>query len=473
MEDRTYPRGTLVGREIIIRESARGSSLNSFVGQEGIIVAPVEERNSPVVVEWKVEWKRFNPRLPPTTDVPYYFMKSKIVKPQDMANDTKRHVPMYQSAYNNISFNPFDIDFPDWLTLSTDFTHFVPCPDGDGVVRYWGLEPTVNPVDRFGTMILQRKSASSTHDYTAAGPPAKQVATMLAKEKMSKIKDAKATRDICCNLSFILRIDLVGVEPVVYGTVRVSGSMSLRTFADKTLEAVMGWGRGYHSYIFTDPTDGALFGQQKSERGIDGELMLFAHGCDFVDDERVRIGDLLSKPGEYLLFTYDLGVRWEHTITVLAVNDPPSGDEKHCVCLEGAGACPPEDSNGLSKNDPALMLSHFNPTNSVLTTDTLFTEKNGNVLYHEAINEGGTLHDTNHPDYHESHRDAMSSVNIKGMNWSSSSSSISSSQNNLFDWRRFDLISTNRRLSDALQNHGAGNHRTSSSSVLYSNLTLS
>ena len=51
-----YPRGTLVGREIIVRENARGSSLNAFVGQEGTIVAPVEERNCPIVTSWKVEW---------------------------------------------------------------------------------------------------------------------------------------------------------------------------------------------------------------------------------------------------------------------------------------------------------------------------------------------------------------------------------------------------------------------------------
>ena len=374
------------------------------------------------------------------------------------ANSPPQQIFMCRSVVNEITFNPLDIDFPDWISPEKDLSNFVPSPDGDGVVRYWGLEPFVNPVDRFGGLVLARKSASGYPHYGDEGPPEKQVATMLAKKKMSKIKDNKDSLDINCNLSYILRIDLVGVDPVVYRTVRCSGSMSLRTFADKTLETVMGWGRGYHSYIFTDPTDGAIFGQVKSKRGIDGNLMLFAHGCDFVDDERVRIGDLLTKPGEYLLFTYDLGVRWEHTVTVLAINDPPSGDEKHCVCLEGAGACPPEDSNGLSKNNPAMMLTHFNTENGMLTFDTLFTEKNGNVLYNEGINEGGTLYDSNRPDYHENHKEAMVSENIKGRDWTPSSSS--SSQSNLFDWHRFDLNATNRRLATALHNHGTGNQPT-------------
>lgn len=320
-------------------------------------------------------------------------------------------------------------------------------------VAYWGVEPYDTPADRFGCLVLGRKNASSTYDYSPAGPPAKQIATMLAKDKMSKIKDAKGTRDPYCNLSFILRIDLDGVDQKVYRTVRASGSMSLRTVADKTLEAVFGWGRGYHSYIFTDPKDGALFGQQKSKRGIDGDLMLFAHGCDFVDDEKVRIGDLLSTTGESLLFTYDLGVRWEHTVTVLAVNDPPTGDEKHCICLEGQGACPPEDGNGCDKDSPGLLLSHMNPTTCVMTIDTLYAVKNGNELYHQAINEGGSLHDKNHPEYRDRHRESLDSVNVKGIDGATPSSS---SHKHLFDWQHFDLSATNRRLAEALQNHGTG-----------------
>jgi hypothetical protein len=142
-DDRYNPRGTLVGREIIIRESARGTWLNSFVGQEGIVVAPAEDPDDPFIVFWRVEWKRFNPRLPPTEDVPFYHMKSKLARPQEMvrANEVqegKLNVPMWRSNYNKLLYNIYDIDFPDWCSFVTDFTNFIPQADGDGICRLLG-----------------------------------------------------------------------------------------------------------------------------------------------------------------------------------------------------------------------------------------------------------------------------------------------------------------------------------------------
>ncbi len=68
-------------------------------------------------------------------------------------------------------------------------------------------------------------------------------------------------------------------------------------------------------------------------------------GIDGVRDEsRARLGRLL-RPGDCFTYFYDFSGQWHHLIDVEAWS-PMLPDDAAAVCLEGAGACPPEGYGG-------------------------------------------------------------------------------------------------------------------------------
>jgi hypothetical protein len=82
-------------------------------------------------------------------------------------------------------------------------------------------------------------------------------------------------------------------------------------------------------HVFT--IDGVQYGRP------DGEL-------GFRDERAATLGALL-KPGADCVYTYDFGDSWEHLITVEQFQTASAGlHYPHCV--DGSGACPPEDCGG-------------------------------------------------------------------------------------------------------------------------------
>lgn len=326
--------------------------------------------------------------------------------------------------------------------------------------RYWGLESS-DPIERFSLESTGRRMRRAQVPYSNIGPPEKQIASKLVEAKTKLImvphhhhdyyfitititnitlKANKESRRGLYGKSFKIRISLDGVNPPVYRDIICSGGIKLRTFAEKVIGPVFGWSLYVHSFLFTNPLDGSTYGQKINRKGLDDELLMPAHGFESISCEKVRLGDLCSKPGDFLFYVYDLGVRWEHRITVLEVSSPPSNGA-HVKCLGGNGACPPEDGNGLDKNHPAFLTSSFR--DGVLAIDTIYCEKNGNALYNLSIAEGGCLSDRNHEKYSESHKEAVSSTNKEKLNIK------------IFDWTHFDLGETNERLKVSLEVHGA------------------
>ena len=58
------------------------------------------------------------------------------------------------------------------------------------------------------------------------------------------------------------------------------------------------------------------------------------------------IGEVLTKIGSSLTYTYDLGDGWEHSI-VLEKRFSGNDDAEYPICLDGQHACPPEDCGGI------------------------------------------------------------------------------------------------------------------------------
>ncbi len=69
---------------------------------------------------------------------------------------------------------------------------------------------------------------------------------------------------------------------------------------------------------------------------------------DFRDSTTTLVGEIVPKTGKRFNFKYeyDFGDSWEHE--VLFEGCPPlEQGKKYPLCLEGEGACPPEDVGGV------------------------------------------------------------------------------------------------------------------------------
>jgi hypothetical protein len=137
-----------------------------------------------------------------------------------------------------------------------------------------------------------------------------------------------------------LKITLRGIsKPPVWRRVLVPASMTLDTLHEVITRA-MGW-QGGHLHCFDD--DVAEYGPVTDNSGLDMSLEL---GLDFEDESQTQVRDVLQSEGERLIYTYDFGDDWVHTIKLERLLPPASVTTAVPVCLAGNGACPPEDCGG-------------------------------------------------------------------------------------------------------------------------------
>lgn len=139
-----------------------------------------------------------------------------------------------------------------------------------------------------------------------------------------------------------LRVTLRGSDPEVWRLVQVSAAMTLADLSG-VFEDAMGWHSGhlhrfkaYGATYWTPPRLGD---------DIDGfkDDSLFR---EFKDDSHVPVGDILCRLRMKLQWDYDLGDYWEHDVAVELIDqieDAPVLPR----CIDGGGACPPEDFGGI------------------------------------------------------------------------------------------------------------------------------
>ncbi len=129
-----------------------------------------------------------------------------------------------------------------------------------------------------------------------------------------------------------LRIRLLEVRPLIWRRVLVPATITLDRLHAAAQEA-MGWS-DMHLHEFQLGRD--RWGDVDIEDD-DGRLL---------DEFDVRLRPLVS-PGDRLQYRYDLGDDWRHEIVVEGEVDGVAG-ELYPLCVDGAGACPPEDCGGIS-----------------------------------------------------------------------------------------------------------------------------
>ncbi len=128
-----------------------------------------------------------------------------------------------------------------------------------------------------------------------------------------------------------LRIRLLEVRPPIWRRVLVPATITLDRLYAVVREA-MGWS-DMHLHEF------------QLGRGRWGDVDLEDDGGRLLDEFDVRLRSIVQ-PGDRLQYVYDLGDNWRHEIVLEGEVEGIPG-ELYPLCLDGVGACPPEDCGGI------------------------------------------------------------------------------------------------------------------------------
>ena len=241
------------------------------------------------------------------------------------------------------------------VVLVENPTTYRPNPDDfkDGVVDNWGIgEAPMEDHEKYGPEALQfkfmRPNMTEKLYREREGDPKEQFVKQLVRRKLQYVDGPEVQAILKSNSTYTLKISLLQSENDVWRLFRVPSAIDLSKLHDQVLVPILGFSRGYHAYVFEDPNDGAVLGPKKYCGHID--MMHASHMFAYMmDDRRIPLAALLAKAGDFIQYTYDLGDGWRHMLELLEVCGQSSdGSSVSDICLvDGAGACPPEDSNGL------------------------------------------------------------------------------------------------------------------------------
>ncbi|MCY3806052.1 MAG: plasmid pRiA4b ORF-3 family protein [bacterium] len=127
-----------------------------------------------------------------------------------------------------------------------------------------------------------------------------------------------------------LKVTLRDVSPPVWRLLEVPSDMTLGDLSG-ALVRTMGW-EGYHLHVFT--ADGTACWPAGND-----------DWSDYEDEARYRVGDVLPRSRMTMDWEYDMGDSWSHEIVVQSIAPAGSGATLP-RCIDGSGACPPEDCGG-------------------------------------------------------------------------------------------------------------------------------
>ena len=131
-----------------------------------------------------------------------------------------------------------------------------------------------------------------------------------------------------------VRVSLLRVRPPVWRRLDISASFSLGLL-HHVIQTSLNWD-DCHLHEFTSD-DGRHIGTQNEWAEPDLE-----------DEERVVIGDLLRRPGDSLLYVYDFGDDWRHSVELEEIL--PSERRGNLLrCQDGRGEAPAEDSGPAAR----------------------------------------------------------------------------------------------------------------------------
>ncbi len=164
-----------------------------------------------------------------------------------------------------------------------------------------------------------------------------------------------------------LRITLRDSKPPIWRRVAVPSDITFGQLHE-VIQIAMGWTNSHlHQFVLRDKTlkptrdeirkvdeadiwDDAFMARMRGERVFTMLTTPFGDPTEMEgeDEDTVTLGEVCPKVKSKLIYEYDFGDGWEHTIEVqkIAPGDPKPGVE-YPLCLAGKLACPPEDCGGI------------------------------------------------------------------------------------------------------------------------------
>jgi hypothetical protein len=129
-----------------------------------------------------------------------------------------------------------------------------------------------------------------------------------------------------------LKVTLRGSKPPIWRRFAVPGSITLAKL-HSVLQIVMGWTDTHlHEFILGRQHYGVPDPDYPSE--------------DVKSERRVKLNQLLARESDRLLYCYDFGDGWEHSLVLEKVL-PCGSIALKPRCLAGKRSCPPEDCGGI------------------------------------------------------------------------------------------------------------------------------
>jgi hypothetical protein len=124
-------------------------------------------------------------------------------------------------------------------------------------------------------------------------------------------------------------VQLKDIDPPIWRTILVPGRTRLSRL-HRALQIAMGW-KTYHVHVFTvGDTD---YGEPSPD-----------WGKEVLDHRKVTLERVLATGQTSFEYEYDLGDGWRHEITLIGTR--PAEGQEQLACIDGDGACPPEDCGG-------------------------------------------------------------------------------------------------------------------------------
>jgi hypothetical protein len=129
-----------------------------------------------------------------------------------------------------------------------------------------------------------------------------------------------------------LKVTLEGVKPPVWRRLLVPAGIPLPKL-HAILQEAMGWTNSHlHQFSLRDRSF------------ADTSMIEDAEELNMEDERKVRLDGLVG-PGQSLIYEYDFGDSWRHTLLVEKQLEPDPRF-RYPLCIGGARACPPEDCGG-------------------------------------------------------------------------------------------------------------------------------
>jgi hypothetical protein len=136
-------------------------------------------------------------------------------------------------------------------------------------------------------------------------------------------------------MTYQFYIELLDSEPLVWRRIVVPADYNFLQL-HMAIQGAFGW-KNCHLFQFSESgfADNTVY-------GVPGDD--FGSGRETIDAKKAKIKEVLEEEGQIYCYIYDFGDEWTHKLVLEKIE---ANEMKVPACLEGAGACPPEDVGGI------------------------------------------------------------------------------------------------------------------------------